>query len=126
MRKLIFVAFTAIMFLCCFQANASGPGSIIVDMTQQDNSQDPDEKNNKGHRLPVRTQTCLIDFDSHTISTSVSADIISYELWDENGESIVLAFGTDSDMVVYLSEISGLYQLRLVTEKYTYIGYIEL
>ena len=52
--------------------------------------------------------------------------IISYELWDETGENIVAAYPDDYDMVVYMSSLTGCYQLRLVTAESTYIGYIEL
>ena len=52
--------------------------------------------------------------------------VISYELRDEEGETMIVGFSSDSDLVEFMTSLQGVYQIRLVTDEYLYIGYIEL
>ena len=80
----------------------------------------------KGARKPPVSIICTIDFEKHSIATSIQFDITGYELWDEDGVYPIASYDTDSEFVDFLSEQSGVYQLRLVGEEHAYIGYIEL
>ena len=88
--------------------------------------EDYTELPNKGNRTSPTYETCVIDFSNFAIATERIPMIISYELWDGTGEEIVVSYPNDYDMVTFMSSLSGCYQLRLVTEDSTYIGYIEL
>ncbi|MDE6022962.1 MAG: hypothetical protein K2G13_05605, partial [Muribaculaceae bacterium] len=68
----------------------------------------------------------IIDISTHSIQTSLSNDIISYELWDEEGESMIVSYKYDSNMVAFLSTVKGVYQFRIATAETIYLGYIEL
>ena len=98
--------------------------AISVSLAQSDNEYR--EKPEKGHRTSPTYETCVIDFSNFAIATERIPMIISYELWDGTGEEIVVSYPNDYDMVTFMSSLSGCYQLRLVTEDSTYIGYIEL
>lgn len=55
-----------------------------------------------------------------------SADILSYEVCDEEGVCLAL-FADESDFTDFLfSSNPGMYMLRFLTDDYIYIGYIEI
>lgn len=80
----------------------------------------------RGRRTPARHIYCLIDFDVKGISIENDTEILSYELWNEEGESLIVAYPEDEQMVEFMSGLKGTYQLRLVTEECLYVGYVEL
>ncbi len=84
------------------------------------------EKPAKGKRTPGKTETCIIDFNNATIHITITSDITCYELWDEEGESMLASYSTDSEMVLFMTQQTGIFQLRVVTTDSIYIGYIEL
>lgn len=69
---------------------------------------------------------CVIDFTKGTVQTTLTSEVISYEIWDSAGTAPMAQCIEDSDFVVLLSSISGFYQLRFITDSHQYIGYIEL
>lgn len=98
--------------------------NITITLTQEDSSiKDRPEKGKRSAPAPV---FCIVNFTESTIETSIPTDITLYEIRDEEGETIITSYTDDSDMTNYLSCITGTYQLRLVTDTYTYIGYITL
>ena len=123
MRKLFFIIIALIVNVP-FNSYSYVYDEISISIKQFDN--DYDEKPEKGHRTSPTYETCVIDFTNLAIATERIPMIISYELWDETGENIVAAYPDDYDMVVYMSSLTGCYQLRLATAESTYIGYIEL
>lgn len=122
MKKIItiIIALTAIITFDVYPAPETPTTVALKEL------EDYTELPNKGNRTSPTYETCVIDFSNFAIATERIPMIISYELWDETGENIVAAYPDDYDMVVYMSSLSGCYQLRLVTEDSTYIGYIEL
>ena len=80
----------------------------------------------KGNRMPAQKETCVIDFVNVSIRSTILNEIISYELWDETGEYIVMTYWDDADMVEFISTLTGCYQLRLVTVDTSYTGYIAV
>lgn len=85
-----------------------------------------EERPDKGHRSSSIEAICVIDFSSMGISFSEPYAVIAYELWDEDGEYVIASYSDDYEMVMYLTSLSGTYQLRLTTEGGTYIGYLYL
>ena len=122
MKKIItiIIALTAIITFDVYPAPETPTTVALKEL--EDYSELPD----KGNRTSHTYWTCVIDFSNFAIATERIPMIISYELWDETGENIVAVYPDDYDMVVYMSSLSGCYQLRLVTAESTYIGYIEL
>ena len=76
--------------------------------------------------MPAAPIACTIDFTTLSITSNRVSSVLSYELWDDTREEILASYSNDYDMVVYMSTLTGYYQLRLVTEECTYTGYIGL
>ena len=97
---------------------------ITVSLTESDI--DIREESPKGVRIPATPVICVIDFTNLSITSDRLPIVLSYELWDETGDNMIISYSNDYDMVNFMVSLTGCYQLRLVTEKNTYIGYIEL
>ena len=122
MKKIITIII-ALMAIITFDVYPAPETPTTVALKElEDYSELPD----KGNRTSPTYGTCVIDFSNFAIATERIPMIISYELWDGTGEEIVVSYPNDYDMVTFMSSLSGCYQLRLVTEDSTYIGYIEL
>ena len=122
MKKIITIII-ALMAIITFDVYPAPETPTTVALKElEDYSELPD----KGNRTSPTYGTCVIDFSNFAIATERIPMIISYELWDGTGEEIVVSYPNDYNMVTFMSSLSGCYQLRLVTEDSTYIGYIEL
>lgn len=101
-------------------------------LTQENNTvsmqEKPKYKNlpTKDHRSLYPQILCIIDFSSEQIYLQSSYPITSYQLWNKEGESLIAAYTSDSQLVELMMELRGSYQLRLETDEYIYIGEIEL
>lgn len=115
----------AIAFMCGSPLAYADESSRPVSLSKRP-KHDNTPLNPKGHRTPAAWSECIVSFTDNCIETSVAMDILSYELWDEDGESMLVSCATDHELVEFMSCISGSYQLRLVTEEYLYIGYVNL
>ena len=102
------------------------PSSNQLTVSMSGDGYDISDKDPFGFRMPAAPITCTIDFTTLSITSNRVQLILSYELRDETGEEIVATYPNDYDMVVYMSSLTGCYQLRLATAESTYIGYIEL
>lgn len=67
--------------------------------------------------MPIR---CIIDFGEGTVQTTLTSEVISYEIWDSAGTASMAQCIEDSGFVVLRSSICGFYQLRLIPDR-TYI-----
>ncbi len=106
-------------------SNSTDTDQITVTLQPEDDPDIPDLPV-KGPRIPAPVPLCVIDFCSHGIEFSGADIIINYELWDEEGVVVLASYDNDYDMVMYLTNLSGCYQLRLVTDGGSYIGYLSL
>lgn len=100
--------------------------SASTQITLQDERPDKGGEPSKGKRLPSATFICTIDFDNRSIVTTIPYNIIAYELWDENGYSTIVSYANDYELVEYMANVSGVFQLRIVTAERTCVGYIDL
>lgn len=127
MKKLLTYLTIALSLIVAFgnkvMANPSLP-QMTVSLTESDI--DIREEDPKGWRMPVAPFTCMIDFTNLSITSDRLPKVLLYELWDETGDIMLISYPNDYDMVTFISSQKGCYQLRLVTERNTYIGYIEL
>lgn len=119
-----------ILFLCpLFYSEVRADAyCITVNLTQQESIDDPYKQPSpsKGHRSLPSPIVCVIDFSKGTVQTTLTSEIISYEIWDSDGTALVAQYIDEPDFVGLLCDVSGLYQFRFITESYQYIGYIEL
>lgn len=85
-----------------------------------------DEEPDKGKRTAPAPVMCVIDFSALEIMFSETDAVICYELLYEEGTGLIASYTDESDMVKHLTGLSGTFQLRLVAETSTYIGYLLL
>lgn len=121
------IASTCLLFANIANAanTAAGIATVTVMLAQQEIQPSKKTQPSKGHRMPSYTM-CTVDFTTENIESNTQYAVTTYELWDEEGEVMLASYTSDNELVEYMSGISGPYQLRLVTEEYLYIGYIEL
>lgn len=117
-------AFAGACLLFANTALAAG-SSLSVPLSMQNNESNDRILPDKWHRMPAYI-SCTIDFAAGTIESGIESPILSYELWDEDGVDMLISFGSPQEFTHYMSTLTGSYQLRLVTEEYLYIGYLEL
>lgn len=106
-----------------FQTLAASDSTQI---TLQPEDPDKGDEHEKGYRMPSAPFICTIDYDNHRIETSIPYEITAYELCDEDVYSPTISYASDYELVEYMANASGVFQLRVVTAERTYVGYIDL
>lgn len=123
MRRFIIISLVALMTIWWQNAYPYNEDNIQTTLYSQiNNNRRPD----KGNRMPSAPITCFVIFSDEKIEVSTTFPIISYQLWDEDGESLIAAYTSDSQLIQLMMGLNGAYQLRLEADEYTYIGKIEL
>lgn len=123
MNRILISLILALAFIMPAEAFSFVAESTVISMAKKPTRKDLPTK---GHRMPSEKVVCVIDFTSGQIMVETSSPVISYELRDEEGETMIVGFSSDSDLVEFMTSLQGVYQIRLVTDEYLYIGYIEL
>lgn len=127
MKTLLTYLTIALSLLIGFGINVKASNTspqITVYITEE--GKDIREESPWGYRKPTQPITCMIDFNSLSITCDRIPMVLSYELWNETGESMSISYYNDCDMVRYISSLTGgIYQLRLICTETIYIGYIE-
>lgn len=78
----------------------------------------------KGRRSPQMPIPCIVS-EAEGITVAIDeADILAYEIWDAEGSACVASYVEGSDAATHLLSTPGEYQLRIITNEYSYIGYI--
>lgn len=107
-------------------AVAASIEDIAITLTQEDIDSDYKDRPDKGSRSAPAPVICVINFTESTIETSIRIDVILYEIWDEKGEINIASCIDECDIIEHLSTLSGKFQLRLITDKCQYVGYVKL
>ena len=127
MKQLLTYLTIALSLMVWLGTNAQAePSSNQLTVSMSGDGYDIRDEDPFGFRMPAAPITCTIDFTALSIISNRISSVLSYELWDDTREEILASYSNDYDMVVYMSTLTGCYQLRLVTEECTYIGYINL
>lgn len=124
MKTIKTAIFAIFMAIATFSVQAAD--DVISISLEKKPKQDPGLSLPKGPRMPSMKAECIISIPEQQITTDIPSEILSYELWDTDGESIEVAFSDEESMTQYLSGVVGEYQLHLVTDEYIYIGYLYL
>ena len=80
----------------------------------------------EGHRLPSRPIECTISQDSGVTIYDCQDEIVSYEIWDAEGNACLSLCSDESDFLNYLFTLTGDFQIRFNSSNYTYIGYLSV
>lgn len=124
MKTIKTAIFAILMAITTFSVQAAG--DVISILLEKNPKQDPGRSTPIKPRIPSVKAECIISIPEQQITTDIPSEILSYELWDTDGETIEVAFSDEENMTQYLSGVVGEYQLRLVTDEYIYIGYLYL
>ncbi|MBD5333679.1 MAG: hypothetical protein HDR97_08090 [Bacteroides sp.] len=133
MTRLIILTFLLLGMMHPMKSSAA-PGTPTVTLPmgkssgngggKEDGGDNDDDKKNK--RIPSARVICTIDFVNLTVTGNFSSDLLSYEVWDEEGQQCLESFTQESTFVEYLYSAEGIYQLRFYSDSYVYIGYISI
>lgn len=78
------------------------------------------------YRLPQYEVPCSINpLTGVHLKGEGQIDILHYEIWDSNG-TCILSLDNEEDFLDIFFKLSGEYEIRLITEDYTYIGIIRI
>ena len=131
-RLIILTLLLLVMMLPMKSSAAPGTPTVTLPMGKssgngggkEDGGDNDDDKKNK--RIPSARVICTIDFVNLTVTGNFSSDLLSYEVWDEEGQQCLESFTRESTFVEYLYSAEGTYQLRFYSDSYVYIGYISI
>lgn len=95
--------------------------------TDEDNSRTKDP-NSLGHRSVPMLTPCTISYvNGVTIfATSGPVEILSYEIWDADGETCIGVYGSERMFLDVLYAVEGEYMVVFTTPGKIYKGYIWL
>lgn len=121
-----FVTFIAIVIACLFAVQAANYTSYSITLIKTYNdeptlSKGPDKG---GHRTPPMPIPCTVSVAEGITAAIDEADIITYEIWDVEGEECIAVYANDTDAANHIFANPGEYQLCIITNEYSYIGYI--
>lgn len=122
-KKIHNIIIVASLFIC---SSINGFAETI-DVTLTTESQEiENDEHSKGHRIPPRPICCNIDSEAGTITLSKDIEaVISYEIWDESATACLAYYADEAAFIDHLFTIPGDYQIRIVTDDYTYTGYVS-
>lgn len=107
-----------------YAGNLYSSYSLILIKVYNEKPDYSDPPKDKGRRTPARPIACTISEDEGITTNVVIEDIETYELWDIEGEECIAVYANDIDAASHLLSTPGEYQLRIITNEYSYIGYI--
>lgn len=86
-----------------------------------------EEVNNLGDRSTGKSGNCIID-KSSGIQSSLFADgeIECYEIWDWSGEQLISRLTDEDDFIESIKMIKTDCLIRLISERYVYVGLIQM
>lgn len=88
-------------------------------------SDEDEEKNEFGPRIPPRPLTGIIDFESDEIIFSRQVeDILSYEIWNEDRTVLFYSGDNESEFIQVLSGFDGPVAVIIHTLSYMLTGYM--
>lgn len=104
-RLLKSISLTILIFFAMDGAAADNSITLNLNQGSSDSEHEDDNLRTKRPRsmpMPIR---CIIDFGEGTVRTTLTSEVISYEIWDSEGITPVAQCIYDSDFVVMLSSI---------------------
>lgn len=77
------------------------------------------------HRIPPRPIMCTITPDGVSIPSISTDDILSYDVYSPEGDSIV-SFSEEQDFITFIYGNVGTYEIRIHITGYVFHGYVNL
>ena len=124
--KLTFVILAILLPLCAATARAQSTYSLSVVKVPSTSEPEKIDIPQHGHRIPGCPIEAIISLDGGVEIQGIdSADILSYEVCDEEGVCLA-SFADESGFTSFLFSNAGGYLVRFLTDDYIYIGYVEI
>ena len=98
--------------------------TLSDDRDDEDNDNKP-ENENKGRRDFIWSTTCRINRDRIDIPSINKESIISYDIFDQDGQCIG-SFFNETDFLSAVFTIRGKLKIRIVLDFFTLSGYLEV
>lgn len=131
MKRIITIPVIAMFMVCIlFPASIIAGNEATHTVNVQKKPKEPFEHNmrldEEGRRTPPAPLCCVISETAGLHISGLSEDIITYEIWDATSETIIASFSAESDFIDFLFCQTGVVMIRLETESYYLVGYIEI
>lgn len=122
MRKLL-SSIIILLALCitCPQVYSGGTATQTVQLSKKHKH----DTRLRGSRIPAGIVVCTISTEGIQMNVE-PGDILSYEIWDTDGEICIASYTEESDFINALFSMEGEYQIHFSTEEYSYIGYTTI
>lgn len=122
MKKLL-SSIIILLALCitCPQVYSGSTTTQTVQLKKKHNQ----SNNQKGSRKPAGLIVCTISAEGIQMGVE-TGEIMSYEIWDADGDICVASFTEESDFINVLFSMEGEYQIHFSTEEYSYFGYVTI
>lgn len=117
------LAALCLLIVCPVNSFAQNNAEYTVTMSKKKKGHKPDT-DPKGVRIPARPIIAVISGDG--IQSEIDSEgIISYEVWDVDGNFCQTTFDDGTSFCQYLLTTPGEYLINIVTEDYDYVGYFS-
>lgn len=122
MKKLL-SSIIILLALCltCPQVYSGGTTTQTVQL----NKKPKQVIHHRGSRIPAGIVVCIISTEGIQMDFEPN-DILSYEIWNSDGEICVASYTEEADFINALFSMEGEYQIHFSTEEYSYIGYVTI
>lgn len=128
LKKVLYTLIMIVMFAMAQFVIANSYTSQTVLLTKIKSDPTKPEKiepDPEGRRIPPKPIICTISQNQGLEIEGDFEEIIAYQVLDSDGEIMVAAFIDEGDFIDYIFSVSDSCQIRLVTENYALIGYID-
>lgn len=115
------------LILCVFNlAYAGNDCTYIITMYRYYSMSDEYTQNDdEGRRIPLRPIPMYLNPDTGIYCDGIDiSHIILYEVYDESG-NLIASFSDEYEFIEFIFSYSMPVEIRITTDKYTYIGYIS-
>ena len=102
---------------------AFGPSNPFIITVSKEGNEDSDDELKGGNRKPARPIYCTISESGVNVDL-YGEEIISYEIWDEEGLFCFGAYAFEADFINHLFSYPGSYLIKFVTAESVYVGYL--
>jgi len=106
------------------ESGSLGPDVGFNMTVSKPSDENEDEDTTRGCRAPSKPISCYISESTGLVIPGVDkSDIISFEVYNENGICLASLI-EESEFISFLFSLSEPVEIRIITERYIYHGYI--
>lgn len=126
MKKQIIIPFLVIILCSIFPAYVTAVNNTLYTVCMQKQLKDKKDPGNEGHRIPPVPVSCAISKNDGVKISSLSEEIISYEIWDASSKICIASLTEESEFIDYLFFHTGDFHIILETDNFYITGNISI